>query len=232
MRSRCGLLRNSALLTLTLLVSSVTPTTFAAEPTNTPTAIEGRLQSLVGDLKKRLEITPAIVVTIVPSNALMMSVEAPDGADEAVPVEYRRELPQHAHRRRDRGGDCARARPRVDLHAPSVSADRRARQSDRDASSQPRESRARLREGVGTRWHEGRSRAIPGRRRLQHSPLLQGSHQTRQLARAKPLASQLIVKDLRDLPSLELLEECSHVHRSRLAHSSPLAERRSQPCVR
>jgi hypothetical protein len=63
---------------LTLLVSSMTPPTFAAEPTHTPTAIEGRLQSLTGNLKKRLEITPAIMVTIVPSNALMMSVEAPE----------------------------------------------------------------------------------------------------------------------------------------------------------
>ena len=78
MRSRHVLLRNSALLTLAFLASSVTPTTFAAEPTNTPTAIEGRLQSLVSDLKSRMEITPAIVVTIVPSNALMMSVEAPE----------------------------------------------------------------------------------------------------------------------------------------------------------
>jgi hypothetical protein len=80
MRSRCGLSRNSALLTLILLVSSVTPTTFAAEPTNTATAIEGRLQSLVGDLKSRMEITPVVVVTIVPTNALMMSVEAPTEA--------------------------------------------------------------------------------------------------------------------------------------------------------
>jgi hypothetical protein len=77
MRSRCGLSRTSALLALAILISSVVPTTFAAEPTTTPTAIEGRLQSLVTNLKKRLEITPAIVVTIVPSNALMMSVEAP-----------------------------------------------------------------------------------------------------------------------------------------------------------
>jgi hypothetical protein len=65
------------MLVLLFLVSSTTPTTFAAEPTNTPSAIEGRLQSLVGDLKSRMEITPAIVVTIVPTNALMMSVEAP-----------------------------------------------------------------------------------------------------------------------------------------------------------
>ena len=78
MRSRYVRLRNSALLTLAFLASSLTPTTFAAEPTNTPTAIEGRLQALVSDLKSRMEITPAIVVTIVPSNALMMSVEAPE----------------------------------------------------------------------------------------------------------------------------------------------------------
>jgi hypothetical protein len=77
MRFRCGLTRISALLALTLVASCVTSTIFAAEPTSTPAAIEGRLQSVVGKLKKRLEIRPAIVVTIVPSNALMMSVEAP-----------------------------------------------------------------------------------------------------------------------------------------------------------
>ena len=77
MRSRCGLSRSPALLALAVLVWSVTSATLAAEPTTTPAAIEGRLQSLVGKLKKRLNITPAIVVTIVPSNALMMSVEAP-----------------------------------------------------------------------------------------------------------------------------------------------------------
>jgi len=76
MRSRSGFSRTSALVALTILVW-FTRTTIAAEPPTTPTAIEGRLQSLVGNLKKRLEITPAIVVTIVPSNALMMSVEAP-----------------------------------------------------------------------------------------------------------------------------------------------------------
>lgn len=77
MRSRCGLSRNSSLLALVLLFSSVTPTTFAAEPTNTPSVIEGKLQSLVNHLKSRMEITPAIVVEIVPTNALMVSVEAP-----------------------------------------------------------------------------------------------------------------------------------------------------------
>ena len=82
MRSRRGLSRNSALLVLTFLISSVTPTTFAAEPTNTPTAIEGRLQTLVADLKSRMEITPAIVVAIVPTNALMVSVEAPTEPDK------------------------------------------------------------------------------------------------------------------------------------------------------
>ena len=80
---RCGLLRSSALLTIALLLACVTPNTFAAEPTSTAKAIEGQLQLLVGDLKNALEIGPAIVVTIVPTNALMMSVEAPE--DEAQP---------------------------------------------------------------------------------------------------------------------------------------------------
>lgn len=78
MRSRCGLSRNSALLALMFLAFSVTPTTFAAEPTNTPTAIEGKMQALVSTLKSRMEITPAISVTIVQTNPLMMSVEAPE----------------------------------------------------------------------------------------------------------------------------------------------------------
>jgi hypothetical protein len=82
MRSRCGLSRNSALLALTFLVLSVTPTTFAAEPTTTPTAIEGKMRALVATLKARMEIAPAISVTIVPSNALMMSVEAPTEAEK------------------------------------------------------------------------------------------------------------------------------------------------------
>ena len=60
------------------LAFSVTPTTFAAEPTNTPTAIEGKMQALVSTLKSRMEITPAISVTIVQTNPLMMSVEAPE----------------------------------------------------------------------------------------------------------------------------------------------------------
>ena len=80
MRSRCGLLPNSALLTSLLIPVSLFTSLFtagAAEPTNTPTAIEGKLQSLVGSLRARLEIASTVVVTIVPSNALMMSVEAP-----------------------------------------------------------------------------------------------------------------------------------------------------------
>jgi hypothetical protein len=83
MRSRCGVSRNTALLVLTFLVSSVSPTTFAAEPTTTQTAAEVRLQSIVGELKSRMEIAPAIVVTIVPTNALMMSVEAPTEPEQS-----------------------------------------------------------------------------------------------------------------------------------------------------
>jgi hypothetical protein len=78
MRCRCSFSPNSALLAvLALLVCSFSPGTLAAERANAPSAPEGKLRAIVRDLKSRLRITSPIVVSIVPSNALMMSVEAP-----------------------------------------------------------------------------------------------------------------------------------------------------------
>jgi hypothetical protein len=78
MRSRCGLLQNSALSVLLLLVvSSFPPCIFGSERGDAAPALEARLQSFVSDLKSRLLITPAVEVQIVPINPLMMSVEAP-----------------------------------------------------------------------------------------------------------------------------------------------------------
>ena len=78
MRCRCRISRNSALLAvLALILCSFSPGTLAAERANAPSAPEGRLLAIVSDLKSRLLITSPIVVSIVPSNALMMSVEAP-----------------------------------------------------------------------------------------------------------------------------------------------------------
>jgi hypothetical protein len=50
---------------------------FAEERASSTTVPEGKLQSIVSDLKARMEIASPIVVSIVPSNPLMMSVEAP-----------------------------------------------------------------------------------------------------------------------------------------------------------
>jgi hypothetical protein len=50
---------------------------FAEERASSTTVPEGKLQSIVSDLKSRMEIASPIVVSIVPSNSLMMSVEAP-----------------------------------------------------------------------------------------------------------------------------------------------------------
>jgi hypothetical protein len=50
---------------------------FAEERASSTTVPEGTLQSIVSDLKSRMEIASPIVVSIVPSNSLMMSVEAP-----------------------------------------------------------------------------------------------------------------------------------------------------------
>ena len=74
----CSWSRNSALLSvLALLVYSFSPGTLAAERANVPSALQGKLQAIVTDLKSQLGITPIIVVSIVPTNALMMSVEPP-----------------------------------------------------------------------------------------------------------------------------------------------------------
>jgi hypothetical protein len=70
--------RNSALhALLALVVCSFSTTTFAEERASSTTVPEGKLQSIVSDLKARMEIASPIVVSIVPSNPLMMSVEAP-----------------------------------------------------------------------------------------------------------------------------------------------------------
>jgi hypothetical protein len=77
MRYRCLSSRNSALAAaLVLLVCSLSQGTLAAQRANAPSA-KAKLRAIVSDLKSRLRITSPIIVSIVPSNALMMSVEAP-----------------------------------------------------------------------------------------------------------------------------------------------------------
>ena len=76
MRSRCRFSSISALAVLALLVS-VSPSALAAERANATSAPETRVQAVVSHVKSKLEITAPIVVSIVPTNALMMSVEAP-----------------------------------------------------------------------------------------------------------------------------------------------------------
>ncbi len=59
------------------MVVSATPGSSAAERAGSPAAIVERLQLLVTDLKERLDLPAPVVVSVVPSNKLMMSVEAP-----------------------------------------------------------------------------------------------------------------------------------------------------------
>jgi len=78
MRYRCRISRNSALrAVLALLVCSLSTRTLASEREDARSVLEGKLQAIVSDLQSRLLITSPIVVSIVPSNTLMMSVEAP-----------------------------------------------------------------------------------------------------------------------------------------------------------
>ena len=78
MRSELGLVRRSSLaLLLLIMVVFATPGSSAAERAGSPAAVVEKLQLVVTDLKERLELPAPVVVTIVPSNKLMMSVEAP-----------------------------------------------------------------------------------------------------------------------------------------------------------
>jgi hypothetical protein len=54
---------------------------FAAEGDKRTTAVEQKLQSLVDGLKARLSVRAEVLISIVASNALMMSVKAPTDGD-------------------------------------------------------------------------------------------------------------------------------------------------------
>ena len=55
----------------------VTPCVVAGERPSVPVPIAEKLHGIVRDLKTRLEISVPLVVSIVPSNALMMSITPP-----------------------------------------------------------------------------------------------------------------------------------------------------------
>ena len=73
----CRVSANSALIAMLALLCVFSPDMLAAEPANTRSPAEQKLHAIVADLKSRLQITSPIAVAIVPSNALMMSVEPP-----------------------------------------------------------------------------------------------------------------------------------------------------------
>ena len=76
MRCRCRISANSTLIATLALLGIFSSALRGAEPA-TPSVAEKKLQAIVGNLKSRLLITSPIVVTIVPSKALMMSVVPP-----------------------------------------------------------------------------------------------------------------------------------------------------------
>jgi len=78
MRSGCAAARNSAFVALILIGCSLPgDVSFASDGAGGGTAVENAIRSVVSDLKTRLAISVPITVTIVPTNPLMMSVEAP-----------------------------------------------------------------------------------------------------------------------------------------------------------
>ena len=77
MRSELGPVRRSTFTVFIVgMLAFASPGSSAAERAGSPALVE-KLQVLVSDLKDRLSLPAPVVVTIVPSNKLMMSVEAP-----------------------------------------------------------------------------------------------------------------------------------------------------------
>jgi hypothetical protein len=77
MRSELGLSRYSICTLLVLVTFAFAAPGSSADGADSAGATVASLQQLVNDLKERLSLPAPVVVTIVPSNKLMMSVEAP-----------------------------------------------------------------------------------------------------------------------------------------------------------
>ena len=157
-----GLLRHSTFTLLILMTLAFgTPGSSAAEPAGTPAAIVEKLQLLVTDLKERLDLPAPVVISVVPSNKLMMSVEAP--ADESSPFMLSIDA-SFLETLTDDELEAAIAHELghvwVFTHHPFLQTEA-ACQSDRDARRESRKPRARVRKGVGARRREGRPRAFP-----------------------------------------------------------------------
>ena len=82
MRPACAFFRTSRCLRqLIVAVALATTLPSAAEPAS-GAAEEKKLQSVVSDLRTRLSISVAVVVSIVPTDPLMMSVKPPASPDD------------------------------------------------------------------------------------------------------------------------------------------------------
>ena len=77
MRSELGLSRYPSFIVISVLTLAFATPGSSADRAGSAGSMVATLQLLVSDLKERLSLPAPVVVTIVPSNTLMMSVEAP-----------------------------------------------------------------------------------------------------------------------------------------------------------
>jgi hypothetical protein len=82
MRSSCAFFRISRLGLGIATLALATALSSAAERAPVSGAAEKKLQSLVSNLKRRLSISVAVVVSIVPRDPLIMSVKPPAGPED------------------------------------------------------------------------------------------------------------------------------------------------------
>ena len=81
MRSGCVFFRISRCLGLIATLALATTLSSGAERAPASAAAEQKLQSLVSDLKTRLSISDPVVVSVVPTDPLIMSVKPPASPD-------------------------------------------------------------------------------------------------------------------------------------------------------
>ena len=119
------------------------------------------LQELVNSLKAQLGIDAVVSAAIVTTNTLLVSVQPVDGDPGTFRMAFEERFLTALDAGRPEGDYRPRARSCLDLHAPPISADRASCQHGGDACRAARKPRTGLQQGVGTRRHQGRPRALP-----------------------------------------------------------------------
>ena len=128
-----------ALVCLPVIVIGLAARMDASEPPSTVA-----LQELVDGLKTQFGIDAVVSAAIVTTNSLLVSVQPVDGDPGTFRMEFEERFLPSLDQDELKAVDRPRARSRLDLHAPSISADRASCQHGGDACRATRKPRTSL----------------------------------------------------------------------------------------